>query len=162
MTISQRWRSDLSPFCVETGEQGRVSVFLGVAVARDERLLRGVDIPLPLLGPSANGRKKVQAVWKSTEIARLADSALGEAALEPETWGLRGLGDASVHRWRSSDATDRCYRNSLENYVSEENISGSQRSPHVAEHVEANVKYGVVGYGIWVMTNRPLGNFDMV
>src|SRR5439155_23929814 len=48
----------------------------------------------------------VQAVWKHREIAVLADSARGEAALESRSLGLWGLGDASVHRWRRSDAAD--------------------------------------------------------
>src|SRR5204863_9937112 len=39
------------------------------------------------------------------EIAVLGDSALGASALESRSLGLWGLGDASVHRWRRSDAT---------------------------------------------------------
>src|SRR5437016_5632724 len=48
----------------------------------------------------------VQAVWKHREIAVVADSARGEAALESRSLGLWGFGDASVHRWRRSDAAD--------------------------------------------------------
>src|SRR6266568_9034655 len=36
-------------------------------------------------------------------------------------WGLRGFGDASVHRWRRADAQRTLLPNRLEDYVSEEN-----------------------------------------
>src|SRR6266566_7824950 len=45
-------------------------------------------------------------MWKHREIVVLADSARGEAALESRSLGLWGFGDASVHRWRRSDAAD--------------------------------------------------------
>src|SRR5712691_3130768 len=47
-----------------------------------------------------------QVVWKRRGIAVLGDSALDESGLESWSLGLRGLGDASVHRWRRSDAAD--------------------------------------------------------
>ncbi len=51
-------------------------------------------------------RLRGQAEWKQREIAVLADSIVGGSALESRSLGLRGLDDASVHRWRRSDAAD--------------------------------------------------------
>src|SRR6195256_3194517 len=43
---------------------------------------------------------------KQRAIEVTADSALGESVLESRSLGLRGLDDASVYRWRRSDAAD--------------------------------------------------------
>src|ERR1700704_2406912 len=53
-------------------------------------------------GRSAKGPGCVETAWDFG----VGDSALVEAALESRNLGLRGCGDASVHRWRRSDATD--------------------------------------------------------
>src|SRR6266700_3048770 len=45
-------------------------------------------------------------MWKRREIEVTADSIRGESALESRSLGLWGLDDASVHRWRRSDAAD--------------------------------------------------------
>src|SRR6266487_811309 len=45
-------------------------------------------------------------MWKRREIEVTADSALGESVLESRSLGLRGLDDASVYRWRRSNAAD--------------------------------------------------------
>src|SRR3954462_2287311 len=50
-------------------------------------------------------RKGARLCGNGLEIAVLGDSALGASALESRSLGLWGLGDASVHRWRRSDAT---------------------------------------------------------
>src|SRR6266700_4689192 len=45
-------------------------------------------------------------MWKQREIEVTAVSALGESVLESRSLGLRGLDDASVYRWRRSNAAD--------------------------------------------------------
>ena len=62
---------------------------------------------LPLLSRLRLGkvRKGARLCGNGLEIAVLGDSALGASALESRSLGLWGLGDASVHRWRRSDAT---------------------------------------------------------
>src|SRR5437016_1489182 len=70
---------------------------------RDERTAWAFRVTRPV---DAARPEWVQAVWKHREIAVVADSARGEAALESRSLGLWGFGDASVHRWRRSDAAD--------------------------------------------------------
>src|SRR5438270_60141 len=52
-----------------------------------------------------SGRADYPMCENGLEVVVLGDSALGASALESRSWGLWGLGDASVHRWRRSDAT---------------------------------------------------------
>src|SRR5437868_7814626 len=102
--MMREYRPMAAPFAERRVAEPPTHVSFGRRIVRSDGNAQK-SLTAPEKRAPAECHKRGQAVWKRPGIAVLGDSALGASALESRSLGLWGLGDASVHRWRRSDAT---------------------------------------------------------